>query len=119
MWLLLQSILQGVPDWTQLTAVLLWLAGPLGAVIATNWIVANFLEKMAWWGKFPKTVKWLAPPIMSILIALGAQQVITIPGLADLIQPYWALVISIILGYFGSQLGHIQTRAATRPKSRG
>ncbi len=116
-FLLLRGFFQvAPPDWTQFTAVLIWLAGPVGAVFAVNWLIGNFLEKMAWWANMPKWVKWTVPPVVAILVALGAQQLIQIPGLAELIQPYWALAISIILAYFGSQLAHIQTR---KPKNTG
>jgi len=110
--LLFHILLQTTPDWTQLSAVLLWLASSGGAVMAINWIIANFLEKMAWWGALPTWVKWVVPPLVAIAVSIGAQQVVQIPGLVDLIQPYWALIISILLGYFASQAAHLQTKRA-------
>lgn len=111
LYLLLHPVLQNsTPDWTQMASVLAWLAGPVGAVMAINWLVANFLEKVAWWGKLPRWFKWTAPPTFAIVLAIGVQQIIKIPGLSEIVGPYWGLVVSIIMGYFASQKGYIETK---------
>lgn len=100
-------------DWTVLSAVLVWLAG-IGSVAAVGWIVANFLEKMAWWTNLPSGVKWVVPPVLSILIAFGSQFLLKQEILLAQIQPYFALIVTILLAYWGSQAGHIATKAALK-----
>ena len=98
-------------DWTNLTAVLIWLAG-LGSVVAVGWLVANFLEKMEWWNKLPSFVKWIVPPAIAVLVALGAQYLLKQEIVLAQIQPYFALIVSILLTYLGLQAGHNATKAA-------
>lgn len=100
-------------DWTVLSSVLIWLAG-VGAVAAVGWIVANFLEKMVWWNNLPPFVKWVTPPILSVLIAFGSQFLLKQEILLAQIQPYFALIVTILLAYWGSQVGHIATKNAKR-----
>lgn len=102
-------------DWTVLSSVLIWLAG-VGAVAAVGWIVANLLEKMTWWNNLPAFVKWVIPPILSVAIAFGSQYLLKQEILLARIQPYFALIVTILLAYWGSQVGHIATKNAKRLK---
>ena len=98
------------PNPTQLAEVLLWLSAS-GCVLAVNWLVANFLEKQPWWNNLSVLVKYIAPLVLAVLIGLGANQIFNFPDLIAAIQPYWFIVATIVLAYFGSQLGHIMTKA--------
>jgi hypothetical protein len=97
-----------VVDYTKIATVLLWLATG-GSVFVVNWIAANFLEKQAWWNKLPLTLKYIIPPIAAVVLGLLAGEVVTLEAIA-VIAPYWEKAMLIIMAYFGSQLGHIQTK---------
>lgn len=98
------------PDPQQLAGVLLWL-GAGGSLLAVNWVVANFLEKQEWWNKLAKWVKYVVPPFAAILLGLGANELVEFDQLVSAVQPYWFIISNIIIGYFGSQLGHVMTRS--------
>ncbi len=98
-------------DWTNLQGVLVWLAG-VGAVYAVGWIVANFLEKMDWWNKLPPSVKWVIPPVLSVVVAFLSQLLLKQEIILAQLQPYFALIVMVLLNYLGLQAGHNATRQA-------
>jgi len=104
-------------DFTNLNAVLAWLSG-VGAVTAVGWVLANFLEKMSWWNNLPTYIKWGVPPVFSVLLAFVAQLLLKQEILLAQIQPYFSLVVMILLTYFGSQVGHTATRQARYAQER-
>ena len=98
------------PDFTDLRGILTWLAG-VGAVMATNWLFGKVAEGIEAWNKLPTQVKWIVPPVFSILVGLVANWLLTQDALIAVVQPYWSLVAVIILGYFSSQVAHLQTKS--------
>jgi len=103
-----------VIDFTNLVAVLVWLAG-LGAIVATNWLFGKLLAGFAWWNNLPKWVKYIVPPVFAVGIAFGSQYMLTQPDFLTTVSPYFATIVTILLGYFGSQSAHLRTKELAKP----
>lgn len=96
-------------NFTDLTQVLLWLVS-VGAVFIVNWLFGKTLAGVDWWKKLPTWVKYLVPPVVAILLGFGGQLLLAHPDIIDAIAPHFALVMTILMGYFGSQVAHVQTK---------
>jgi len=80
----------------------LWITGIGGPSIVAyvlSWVVENWKA----WSTFPKEVKFLTPMVVSILLSLGAQQLLNYPEVIASIQPWFQVVMSAILAYLSSQ----------------
>jgi hypothetical protein len=97
-------------DWTSLNAVLAWLVAG-GAVFVANYAFALIAENFPAWHKLPSWLKFLIPIITSVLLAFGAQQLLLYPDIIEVIQPLWALLVTIILAWLGSQKGLMAAKA--------
>lgn len=98
-------------DWTQLGSVLLFIATG-GAVFVVNYGLSWLAENFEFWHKLPSWLKLLIPILVSVLLAVGAQQLLLFPDIIAVIQPYWALLILIITAWLGSQRGYLSAKAA-------
>ena len=98
-------------DWTILEQVLLFLVGG-GAVFVVGYALSWIAENFAFWHKIPSWGKLLISVVASVLIAFGAQQLLQYPDIIGAIQPFWSLLITIILAWLGSQKGYITAKKA-------
>ena len=98
-------------DWTVLQSVLVWLVAG-GSVFVANYAFAYLAENFEFWHKLPSWLKFLIPIVTSVLLAFGAQQLLLYPDLIEVIQPFWALFVTIVLAWLGSQRGYISAKAA-------
>lgn len=107
----LVGFLQELPNWKDLNEVLLWLvAGGAAAVVAAlfSWLAENF----EWWHKINKNVKLLISLVVSGGIAFAAYYLMALPDVITLIQPYWALFVTMVLAWLGSQLAYMKAKAS-------
>ncbi len=107
----LVSFLQQLPDWGSLEEVLLFLvAGGSAAVVA---VLFSFLaENFEFWHKINSTLKLVLSLVLSIVIGAGAYYLLALPDLISFIQPYYALIVTIVLAWLGSQLAYIKAKAS-------
>ncbi len=107
----LVSFLQQLPNWGNLEEVLLFLvAGGSAAVIA---VLFSFLaENFEFWHKINSTLKLVLSLVLSIAIGAGAYYLLALPDLISFIQPYYALIVTIVLAWLGSQLAYMKSRAS-------
>jgi len=103
--------LQQFPDWLNLQAVLGWLVAG-GSVFVVNYALALLAENWKGWTNLPTIVKFLIPIVVSVLIAIGAQYLLSLPDLLGQIQPFWALLVTIILAWLGSQKGYMAAKSS-------
>lgn len=111
-----------VEDPTDLTSVLTWLAFGGGGVWVTNQFVSLFLENTNWWHTLKPGVKIGSTLVVSVLLGLGAGVLLPQPDTIAIIQPYYKIVILAVLGWIGSQVAYMRTkalRAGTGPSGYG
>ena len=96
-------------DWTVLTSVVAFVAAG-GSVFAVNYAFAWFAENFEFWHKLPGFVKLLIPILTSVLLAFGAQYLLEFPGIVEIAQPYWALFITTMIAWLGSQKGYVTAK---------
>ena len=96
-------------DWTLLTAVLAWVVAG-GSVFLVNYGLAWLAENFEFWHKLPHWLKLLIPILTSVLLAFGAQQLLLFPDIIEIAQPYWALFVTIIIAWLGSQKGYVTAK---------
>lgn len=97
-------------DLTNLAQVLLWIAG-IGAPSIIAYILSWVAENWKAWSTFPKEVKFLTPMIISILLSLGAAQLLKYPDVIATIQPWFQVVMSAVLAYLSSQKAYMTAMA--------
>ena len=102
-----ELLFQITPDLTNLLEVLTWLASAGGASVATGAVMALIIENWPAWHNFPRIVKFLVPIILSFGIALGANYLLLRPGFIDQVAPMYALIVTLILAWLGSQVAYI------------
>jgi hypothetical protein len=93
-------------DLTNFGQVLLWIAG-IGAPAIVAYVLSWVVENWKLWSTFPKEVKFLAPMIVSVLLALGADQLLHYPDVIAAIQPWFQVVMSAVLAYLASQKAYL------------
>jgi hypothetical protein len=107
----LLSFLQQLPsDWGNLEEVLLFLAAGGGAVVTAfffSWLAENF----EFWHKFDSKLKLVLSLVLSVGIGVGAYYLLSLPELISLVQPYYALIVTIILAWLGSQVAYMKSKA--------
>lgn len=101
-------------DFTSLVAVLTWLSG-VGCVYATNWLFGKILAGVRVWNALPSWVKWVVPPTFSVLVGLGANYLLSQELFLAKVAPLFAAVVTILIGYFGSQVAHNQSKVINKP----
>jgi len=102
----------GLPDWTNLGEVISWLAVGGGVPVVVGIVLSYVAENVPAWHTLPKGVKFTVPVVIAVLLGLGANYLLLQTDLIDKVSPYWAMIMSILLAWFGSQVGYMQTKRA-------
>ena len=110
LWLLLMlftvaAVSRQIPDLTDLTAVLMWLA-TVGSPFLVGWALSLLIENWAGWGNLPHFVKTIIPMVASVLIAIGATVALKYPDIIGQIAPWFTVAMGAILGWLGTQGGY-------------
>jgi len=92
-------------DITNLTAMLLWLAGAGGAYV-TGQVVSYLAENWPKWHTLPTWVKVVAPMLMSALISVGATIALQYGTQLEVVAPWWSIVSYAVLTYLATQKAH-------------
>ena len=111
MLVLLTGFFQELPNWKELNEVLMWLVAG-GAAVIVNALFAFLAENFEFWHKLSKTVKLILSLLFSALIGAGAYYLLSLPEIITIIQPYWALLVTIILAWLGSQYAYIKAKTS-------
>lgn len=107
--MLFSSFLQELPNWGDLNQVLLWLVAGGSAVVVAA-LFSFLAENFEFWHKIPKNGKLIISLVLSILIGAGAYYFLSLPDVITLIQPYWALIVTIVLAWLGSQYAYMKAK---------
>jgi len=100
-----------MPDLTDLQAVIVWLCG-LGGPAVVLYAVSLLAENWKGWVNLPTWVKKLVPPLLAVLIAVGANILTGYTDIIAAIAPWWQIVISTMLAYLASQKAYMSTKEA-------
>lgn len=102
-------------DALNLTAVLVWLAAGGGTAVVA-WAVAYLAEMWPAWHGLPVPVKFLVPVFVSFLLAVLASYALRFEEVLAIAQPYWAMLVTAVLGWIATQAGHntAQARGVSR-----
>ena len=93
-------------DYSQLQQVLLWLTGiraPMVIMYVLSWVVENWKG----WSTLPKDVKFLVPMVASVLLSVGASQLLQYPQIIAGIQPWFQVTMASVLAYLASQKAYL------------
>ncbi len=93
-------------DYTQLTQVLTWIVG-IGAPAIVAYVLSLVVENWKGWATLPHNFKVLAPMIVSVLLSVGASQLLKYPEIIEQIQPWFQVTMSAVLAYLSSQKAYI------------
>lgn len=93
-------------DYTQLTQVLLWLAG-IGAPVVVGYALSWIVENWKAWSTFPTGVKFTVPLVVSVLLSVGAKYLLNFPDIVAQISPYFTLIMTSVLTYLSTQKAYI------------
>ncbi|MHA2086439.1 MAG: hypothetical protein ACXABD_22060, partial [Candidatus Thorarchaeota archaeon] len=96
---------QALPDWLSFEAVLLWVLVGGGGTYIANYVFALLAENWAGWHNLHKAVKFVLPMLTAVGLGFLAQFILAQPDVIGVVQPYWLLVVSILISYLGSQKG--------------
>ena len=107
--MLFSSFLQELPNWGNFNEVLLFLVAG-GSAIVVNALFTFLAENFEFWHKIPKNGKLLISLLLSVGIGAGAYYLLSLPDLITFIQPYWALVVTIVLAWLGSQYAYMKAK---------
>jgi len=106
----LVSFLQQLPDWGNLTEVLSFLAAGGSAIVVA--VFLSFLaENFEFWHKISAKGKLVLSLVLSIAVGAGAYYLSSLPELISFVQPYYALVVTIVLAWLGSQVAYMKSKA--------
>lgn len=98
-------------EWTNLQAVLVWLT-QLGAPLVAMYVFSLVAENVPAWHTLPKMVKFVAPPIVSILLAVGATLLLQRPDIIQTVAPWWTVIVGSLLAYAASQKGYMDAKSS-------
>ena len=107
----LAGLLQELPNWGDINEVLLWIVAG-GAAVVTNALLSFLAENFEFWHKFTKNLKLLISLVVSVAIGAGAYYLLSLPDIITFMQPYWVLVVTIVLAWLGSQYAYMKAKAA-------
>ena len=105
-------LFQALPDWLSLEAVLVWILVGGGGVYVANYVFALIAENIPGWHNLNKIVKFLLPMLTAVGLGFLAQFILAQPDVIGAVQPYWLLVVSILISYLGSQIGYMKAKAS-------
>lgn len=98
----IKFLMQVPTDWTLLTVVLAWIVQG-GGIYLSGKLFAYVAESWTKWPVLPPIVKWVAPLLFSILLAIGGTLLLEQTAFLAMLQPWYALVAQVVIGYVGSQ----------------
>ena len=113
LFLIAASPLQEVEpiDITNLTAMLLWLAGAGGAYVSGQ-VVSYLAENWPKWHNLPTWLKVTLPMFTSALISVLATVALNYGTQLEVVAPWWSIVSYAVLTYLATQKAHVaQLRA--------
>jgi len=105
-------LFQALPDWLSFEAVLMWILVGGGGVYIANYVFALIAENITGWHNLPKVVKFFLPMLTAVGLGFAAQYILTQPDIIGFVQPYWLLVVSILISYLGSQIGYMKAKTS-------
>jgi hypothetical protein len=105
------SLLQQLPDWGNLEEVLLFLAAG-GSAVAVAALFSFLAENFEFWHKISAKGKLILSFVFSIAIGAGAYYLLSLPDLISFVQPYYALVVTIVLAWLSSQYAYMRIKAS-------
>ncbi len=108
---LIGILLQALPDWSDLNEVLLWFVAG-GSSIAVAVLFSFLAENFVFWQNLSKNVKLILSLLFSIGIGAGAYYALSLPDVITVIQPYYALLVTMILAWLGSQVAYMKAKAS-------
>ena len=98
-------------DLTNLTAMLVWLAGAGGAYV-TGQVVSYLAENWPKWHNLPTWVKVTSPMFTAALISVLATIALNYGTQLEVVAPWWSIVSYSVLTYLATQKAHVaQLRA--------
>ena len=106
----LVQLLQQLPDWGSLEVVLLFLAAG-GSAIAVAAFFSFLAENFEFWHKISAKGKLVLSLVLSIAIGVGAYYLLSLPDLISFVQPYYALIVIIVIAWLGSQVTYMKSKA--------
>jgi hypothetical protein len=98
-------------DSTQLNQVLLWITG-VGAPAIIMYVLSWVVENWKGWINLPKDVKFLLPMVASVMLSVGASQLLKYPEVISSIQPWFQVTMTSILAYLFSQKAYMTSTKA-------
>ncbi len=96
-------------DFTSLTAVLMWLA-TAGGPYFVGYVLSLIPENWDWWHKLDRTIKFIVPMFLSVLVAIGATVTLKYTAQIQVISPWYTLIAVTIMTYLGSQKGYMKVK---------
>jgi hypothetical protein len=103
----------GEVEFTNLAAVLLWIATAGGAPYLAGKAWAFLLENWTWFHSWNKFFKFMVPMVLSILFAFAASAALQYGGgVLEQVQPWYAVLAAAVIGWLGSQKGYVEAKAA-------
>ncbi len=89
-------------EFGSLEELLVWIVGGGGAMILAGYVVAYFLENLAFWHDLPRTVKVLVPLALAGVFGFAAQSVLALE-LLPLMPPIVQSVLLMLINWLFSQ----------------
>lgn len=96
-------------DFTNLSEVLLWLTG-VGSPYIIGRVIAFLAENWKQWHSLPRTVKFIAPLLVSVALSVGATLFMGNTVIVETLSPQFAMVMTAVLTYLGTQEGYMAAR---------
>ena len=98
-------------DLTNLTAMLLWLAGAGGAYVSGQ-VVSYLAENWPKWHNLPTWLKVTSPMFAAALISVLATVALQYGTQLEVVAPWWSIISYAVLTYLATQNAHVaQLRA--------
>jgi len=82
-----------------------WLAGP-GSVILVAWAISWGCEGWDKWDNLPGKLKGLIIVLVSAVLGIISTWLQTQPEFLDIVAPYIATLISIVIAWLATQVAH-------------
>jgi FtsH-binding integral membrane protein len=97
--LLVTSAFQTTPEWTSLAAVLAWIVTGGGAIVVASSLGALLEANWVTWQNLSAVLKNALVLLFATLLAVGASILLTYTNIVELIQPWWMIVVTVIISW--------------------
>lgn len=98
-------------DFTNLAFVLNWVA-TIGGPYLVGKLLSYLAENWPRWHTLPVPVKFLAPMVLSVILAVGAKLLLGQAEFLAAVSPWFTMVAMAVSAYLGSQKGYQESRLA-------